>query len=171
MDTVFLTILSGVSVYVIGQIVLKFVVDPLHAQRETIGRVIDFLIQHETRYTHPGTEPNNPMIRKTGRSAEEWRHQLEETKYRARQLASELIFRTHAVPLYTAFQLLPGIRTRTEIRTAHNDLMTLSSSLLNKPVYEGVKNRQRVDRIRTALRVEPEFQVSEALKKGSEDAE
>ena len=73
--------------------------------------------------------------------------------------------------MYTAFQLLPGIRARTEIRAAHNDLMVLSFSLLNKPVYEGVKNRQRVDRIKTALRVEPEFQVSEALKKGSEDAE
>ncbi len=61
MDTVFLTVLSGVSVYVIGQIVLKFVVDPLHAQRKTRGKVIDFLIQHETRYRYPGTEPNRAI--------------------------------------------------------------------------------------------------------------
>jgi len=156
---VFWTILSGVSVYVIGQIVLKFIVDPLHAQRETRGKVIDFLIQHKTRYAFPGTEQKNPMIKRVGTSAEEWGHQLEETKYRARELASELMIRVNAVPLYGAFQFVRLVPTRKNVRLAHTELLDLSFHLLKVPVYEGTQNADRVDKIRTALKIEPEFQV------------
>ncbi len=171
MDTVLLTVLSGVSVYVIGQIVLKFVVDPLHAQRETRGKVIDFLIQHETRYRYPGTEPSNPMIKKVGTSAEEWGHQLEETKYRARELASELMVRANAIPLYGAFQFVRLVRTRGDIRLAHTELRDLSFHLLKVAVFEGTQNAKRVDKIKTALKIEPEFQVEARTSGGTTNSE
>ncbi len=161
MDTAFLTILLGVTVYVLGQIVLKFFLDPIQAQRETTGKVIDFLIQHERRYTYPGTEPKNPMIARTGASVEEWRHQLEETKHRARELASELVVRTHAVPLYTAFAWLGIVRPRAAICVAHGALMTLSFSLLNVRVYGGTANRLLARSIREALKIQPEFRIED----------
>jgi hypothetical protein len=165
--TVFWTVLSGVSVYVIGQIVLKFFVDPLHAQQEVIGKIIDFLIQHETHYSHPGTEPNNPMIQKVGTPAEEWRQQLRETKTKARTLASELIVRTHAVPAYGILQRTGLVLTRADIRLAHTELRDLSLNLLNVPVIEATKNAKRVDKIKSALKIEPEFQTSPQTSDGT----
>ena len=152
---------THVTVYVLGQVALKFFLEPLLAQREAIGKIVDFLIQHETRYSYPGTEPKNPMIQRSGTSVEEWRHQLEGTKYRARELASELIVRTHAVPLYTAFAWLGVVRSREAIRVAHGSLMTLSSSLLNVRVYGGTVNRLIAGSIREALKIEPEFRIED----------
>ncbi len=156
---VFWTILAGVSVYVIGQIALKFLVDPLHAQSETIGKVIDFLIQHQTRYSYPGTEANNPMIKKAGIPVEEWGQQLERTKHRARELASELLVRTHTIPLYQLFVWLRLARPRADIRAAHDALRSLSLSLVNVSVFGGNANRALAETIKNALDIEPEFQI------------
>jgi len=38
---IFLTIISGVSVFVIGQIILKVCIDPIQEQRRVIGRIIN----------------------------------------------------------------------------------------------------------------------------------
>ncbi len=107
------------------------------------------------------------MIKKVGTSAEEWGHQLEETKYRARELASELMVRANAIPLYGAFQFVRLVRTRGDIRLAHTELRDLSFHLLKVAVFEGTQNAKRVDKIKTALKIEPEFQVEARTNDGA----
>jgi hypothetical protein len=44
--TSFLTILGGLLVFVAGQFILKFIIDPLHALKKTIGEIEHALIYH-----------------------------------------------------------------------------------------------------------------------------
>ncbi len=158
---VFSTILAGVIVYILGQIALKFVVEPLHAQRETIGKITDFLIQHATRIAFPGFSQDNRMIIPGVTSDLEWKAQLIETKERARELASELMVRTQAIPLYTTFQRLGWVRTREDIRISHKSLIGISFNLLKVDKGAGPVNMISALHLRQALRIETAFEAED----------
>lgn len=56
-----LTILGGVLVYVLGQLISKFYIDPVDKLRETMGELRDILIFYSNVYTNPGTAKNEMM--------------------------------------------------------------------------------------------------------------
>lgn len=43
---IFFTILSGTAVYVIGQIISKFIIIPIYKQKEVVGEIADSLIYY-----------------------------------------------------------------------------------------------------------------------------
>lgn len=48
MSTVFETVVAGVSVYVLGQIVIKFIIEPILEFRSLLGKVTQFFLRHQT---------------------------------------------------------------------------------------------------------------------------
>ena len=52
--TVFLTVLSGVLTYVVGQLVVKLVIEPVQEARRTIGQISHSLIEHAHVIANPG---------------------------------------------------------------------------------------------------------------------
>lgn len=50
---IFTTVVSGTLVFVVGQIILKFIIEPIHKQKEIIGEIADALIYYANLYTHP----------------------------------------------------------------------------------------------------------------------
>jgi hypothetical protein len=52
--TVFLTVLSGVLFFVLGQLALKLVIEPLNDMRKTIGLISHALIEHAGLIHNPG---------------------------------------------------------------------------------------------------------------------
>ena len=51
---VFLTIISGVSVYVAGQLISKLVIEPVHEMKKTIGKISHSLIENGQVIANPG---------------------------------------------------------------------------------------------------------------------
>jgi hypothetical protein len=45
--TVFITVLAGTSVFVLGQIVLKFVIEPIISFKEAIGGISYLILVHQ----------------------------------------------------------------------------------------------------------------------------
>lgn len=45
-ESVFFTIFTGVSIYVLGQIIVKLVIDPVHELKKTIGQISHSMIMY-----------------------------------------------------------------------------------------------------------------------------
>jgi hypothetical protein len=155
--TIFWTIFAGVCVYVLGQLALKFVIDPVHQQRETIGKIVDFLIYHADRYTNPGgfrALDDLLQAQRENRVA-----LLNETKRAARMLASDLMVRTLAIPFYGLLERFGWAPTRANIREAQSGLFFLSNALYEGG--DGIENYEKAQSIEKALGVSTEFHVDE----------
>jgi hypothetical protein len=50
-----LTIAGGFLVYVFGQIATRFLIDPYHEYRKTVGEIADTLVYYANIYMNPGS--------------------------------------------------------------------------------------------------------------------
>lgn len=55
--TVFFTVLSGVSIFVIGQLIVKLVLDPVHDLKKIIGQISHTLIERANIIANPAYPP------------------------------------------------------------------------------------------------------------------
>ena len=84
--TIFLTILAGVTTFVLGQIFLRLLVEPVHELKRTISDIAVALIQHANVYCNPGV---------AGEDKER------EVAWELRSLASRLNAQMYLVPAYS----------------------------------------------------------------------
>lgn len=112
--TASLTILGGIAVFVVGQIVEKFFIDPLDKFRRTLGDISFNMIYFANIYTSPGIGDKETM---------------DETSRKLRELASRLISDSQAINGYRLFSLLRFIPTREHVRESTNKLLALSISV------------------------------------------
>ena len=142
--TFVLTIMGGVFVFVLGQISLKFFIEPIHELRSHIGKIADALIFYANVYANPGCT-----------AEQEQRNASDEL----RKLASELMARTAVVPLYGFACLIRALPSLSDIRKAHRALIGLSNNVFRtaEPTLEGEANEKRVADIKAALKLPPEL--------------
>ena len=155
--TIFLTIFAGVCVFVIGQAVMLFVIHPIHQQKETIGKVADFLIYHANRYTSPGMRLPREYVNEAAERSR--REQLTETRDIARLLATELMVRTVAIPRYGWIECMRFGPKRSHIREAHQGLLFISNAMFD--VGLAIQNYEQAKRIEKSLGITTDFQVEE----------
>ncbi len=55
------TILGGVFVYVAGQLLTRFFIDPYHEYRKCVGEIADALIFYANIYSNPGLSTRERM--------------------------------------------------------------------------------------------------------------
>jgi len=56
-----LTVLGGVLIYIIGQIISLFFIEPIHEQKKIIGEVDDALGFYANIYCNPGVLPKEKI--------------------------------------------------------------------------------------------------------------
>jgi len=120
--TVFSTVISGVLVYIIGQILNQFFIEKIIKQRETFGKISDALIMYANLYTDP-IESNTQISRKEERN---------EAQQIFRNLACELLSRSYQIPVYkviSGFKITPK---KKNIMEAHHNLIGLSNSVFTR---------------------------------------
>ncbi len=133
---VFLTILAGVSVFVIGQFILKFIIDPILEFKRVIGEIAHSLIEYADVYTSPGIRAedlNNKIMSEF------------------RKLSSKLQAHMHLIPAYrwcASVFFLPKLE---KIIVASRGLIYLSNTVSKDRDEQGLRNHVRANEIQEAL--------------------
>lgn len=136
--TVFATVLSGVLTYVLGQLVLKLVVDPVQEAKRTIGEVSMSLIEHSQAIHNPGVLKDEAMASAA--------NQL-------RKLSSKLHGHLYLIPKYDRTAKLFQLPAKAALLVAATDLAALSTTVYKATdgIYE--QNAKRCERICDALSI------------------
>jgi len=129
--TTFLTVFSGVTVYAISQVIIKFFIEPIHKQKELIGEIADALIFYANVYSNPGTCS---------------KQKNDEASDRLRQLASYLISKTHIIKWYKLFSWLKIVPKKEKILEAHKELIGLSNSVYSGRPLENHERRKKIEK-------------------------
>lgn len=109
-----LTIVGGILVFVAGQVISRFFIDPIHEQKQIIGQVADALIYYSEVYQNP----NDKTIE---------RRLIVANKFR--QLATLMESKTHVVAWYGLFTMLGAVRPQGSIEVASKELIRIAQSL------------------------------------------
>lgn len=120
--TIFLTVVSGVSVFVLGQIVLEFLVKPALALRTTTGEICQTLHRHAGVICNPQHDPANAWPETSA------------VRDRMRDLAGEFYTRVVLIPkpFYWLLSLTRLAPTRAKTPTIHRYLVYMSSKALGE---------------------------------------
>jgi hypothetical protein len=133
------TIVGGVIVFVVGQLLSKFFIEPIHDFRRIIADVGDQLIFHAQVYCNPSND-KNPL----------W----DEASYKLRQMSSLLRIKQHVVPCYSFWSKIRIVPTIEKINEAARGLMYLSNSVYaynQNGVNQALKNSEQADTVKQCL--------------------
>lgn len=138
------TTLLGFLVYVSGQIITAFYIEPIHDQRRVIGEIADAIIFYANKYHYYPLSifPSN-LVRD-----DKTKDQKEIISDSIRKLGTGLISKTHMIPLYEVFAFLHIVKPMKNILKAKKALIGLSN-LVGSPDRN---NQQKFeDEIRKSL--------------------
>jgi hypothetical protein len=141
-----LTIFGGILVFVIGQVVVKFIIEPLHEQAKLIGEIANSLIFFAnvgavsaliSVYLEElqGISKQNDLDEPVRKLVTEIYQDLikressrsEEATTILRQQASQLMGTTHAIPKYWLWASLGVVPKREDVIVASQELIGLSN--------------------------------------------
>lgn len=98
MSTIFETVVAGVSVYVLGQIAIKFVIEPILEFRSLLGRITQFFLRNQ-----------GEMISAEG---------SESTQNELFALASELLQKRQSIIWYSRLSFIYGLPSSDKVLNA-----------------------------------------------------
>ena len=134
--TVFFTVLSGVITFVIGQLIVKLLLDPVQDMRRTIGLVSHALVERDNVIANPGVPAREVM---------------DETSDELRRLSSQLHAHLYLVPRYDTTSKIFRLPSKEKLLTAASALIGLSNSVYRADdrIYES--NAKRVEKVCDSL--------------------
>ena len=133
--TFVLTILGGVSIYVIGQIVMKFLIEPVHELLHEIGRIGYILIRFANVYTNTGLGK---------------RHQVANRNLRMH--SSLLRSKTHLIKWHCLFSMVRVVPSKEDIQKASSLLIGISN-LTPRNSHDCVTNLRKQQQIEELLKL------------------
>lgn len=134
--TIFLTILSGAITFVLGQLTLKLLIEPIHDFRRTIADIALSLIEYANIYANPGV---------AGSEVEK------QASAELRRLSSRLNAQMYLIPCYRSTSKIFRLPLRDKVVEATSNLIGLSNSMFKSASDLIPMNVERVDKIRNAL--------------------
>ncbi len=137
---VFLTVLSGVVVFVVGQIFVKFVIEPINEFYKLTGEIEHSLIYYANVYSNTKLAPQETLEA----------HQL------FRRLSCDLFAKMYAIPLFHVWAKLRFLPPREFVRQAGGNLIGLSKGVLDTSDRSYEANEKRRRAIEHQLRIETE---------------
>jgi hypothetical protein len=136
MGELFTTVVAGVLIFVGGQLLSRFLVDPLHEWRKLKGEIAHALVFYSNVHVAP-------RLHSVEFGEEAMKHY--------RDLASQLWQRVHAIPCHRLFVLLRLVPSWKRVQAASSGLIGLSNSVFETdPLHHMDRNKMR-ERVREAL--------------------
>ena len=126
-----LTVLGGILVFVVGRIIEKFSIEPIHEQLRLTGEIADSLIFYANLYSSPGIGKPEKM---------------DEASKVLRQQASQLMAKTHAIPWYKLWQFLRIVPKHADVIEASKDLKGLSNSIHQGDPMVNHNRRKKIEK-------------------------
>jgi hypothetical protein len=133
--TAALTVFAGFVVFVAGQIVQRFVLEPVQEQRKVIGEIAHALLYYGNVYLVEEAEKLEEL-------KERRISQLEEAQTALRGLASRLRESLWAVPAYETLARIGWVRKKADILTASRELVGWSNSIFGGSTAELIDRRR-----------------------------
>jgi hypothetical protein len=134
--TVFLTVLSGVITFVLGQLIIKLLVDPVHDFRRTVADIALALIEYANVYVNPGVA-GSEVERKVSEEL--------------RRLSSRLNAQMYLIPCYPITAKIFGLPSREKVVDTASNLIGLSNGVFRSASDLVRVNVKRADKIRDVL--------------------
>jgi len=134
--TIFLTIFAGVMTFVLGQLALKLLIDPVQEFKRAVADISHALIEYAEVYENPGI---------TGRDKER------EVSKELKRLSSRLNAQMYLIPMYKNTARIFRLPTRGNVVKAEKDLIGLSNGLSPANPEQSTLNRFTAYRIFQAL--------------------
>jgi hypothetical protein len=134
--TVFLTVISGVLTFVLGQLIIKLLIDPVHDFRRTIADISLALIEHANIYANPGVCGSEVEKKVSGD---------------LRRLSSRLNAQMYLIPYYPITAKVFGLPSRNKVVDAASNLIFLSNGVFKFPSNLGLVNARKADEICSLL--------------------
>lgn len=129
---IFLTILSGVIVFILGQLALKLLIEPIQEFRKTVADIAHALIEYANIYANPGVVGNESEKK----ASEE-----------LRKLSSRLNAQMYLIPFYQIIAKIFGLPPRDKLVGAASDLIGLSNDVFKSSSDLVLPNLKRSERI------------------------
>lgn len=126
-DSVFFTIVAGVSVFVIGQFILKFILDPIIAFKESLGSLSAFCLRYRAKITNA--------------------HATQECHDELASIISTILSKQEAIPLYAVSARLFNLPSKRAVLKSCQLLNGISYNMLN----DRPKNSTTIDTPLTIL--------------------
>ena len=127
---------SGVLIFVLGQFILKILIEPIQELKKEIAAVLSSLVYYADIYSNPGT------------GTEE---KLHEASYALRKHACELASKTAIIPFYDLLYSLRILPDKKQVFDAKSRLIGLSNSVYKSAEEFGYSNSKRAYEIKDAL--------------------
>jgi uncharacterized membrane protein YgaE (UPF0421/DUF939 family) len=130
-DSVFLTVVTGVLVFVLGQFIIKLILEPLTEYRKNLGLLSSHLLKELNVILH-------------GDASEEITEEL-------RRLSAMVLSSSYVVPLYSLFASILSLPSKEKLIEATRSLNVIISDLTfqnNPKEFKDTKN-QRYERLKT----------------------
>ena len=108
------TVFSGVAIFLAGQRLLKFFLEPMQDFYKLKGEIADSLIYYANVYLQPGQRPQQMM---------------QEAHDTLRQNASALLAKTQIIPFYSVWAFMGLLPCRQNVFKAHKNLNGLSGGV------------------------------------------
>ena len=138
---IFSTVVSGTLVFVVGQIVLKFFIEPIHKQKEVIGEIADALCYYREFCVNLKKE-NEPI---------EISKERKDVGKKLKKLRSQLISKTYIIPYYKIFAIFKIVVKEQNIGKAEKELSILSN--VNLTNTEGISKETGIQAIEELSRL------------------
>lgn len=116
--TIVLTVFSGVLIYVLGQIIMKIVIEPIQELKRELRELYEEMVYYSNIYSNPDIESN------------EFKIELRKVSNILRKKASVIISYSSVIPWYTHLsktRIVPDLNSLEEIKKS---LIGLSNIIL-----------------------------------------
>jgi len=140
---IFLTVISGTLIFVIGQILLKFFIEPIYLRKLIVGEIADCLIFYGKFYCND-LKNDSPLDK----------NQRNDGSLKLKSLSTQLIAKTNAIPFCLELFDLSGTKD------AARELIAISNRMLvsnDADIAHGVNlikmNYEGADKIFNLLRI------------------
>lgn len=133
---VFNTVISGVAVFVLGQILLKLIIEPIQDLKKEIATILNNLIYYANIISNPNANSSE---------------MYKETSQKLRQHASNLASKVSIIPFYKLWVMLRILPPKENIFQAKLYLIGISNSLYPSKYNDGMKNSEKSEKIQKLL--------------------
>ena len=135
---IFLTILAGAGTFVLGQIIIKLVIDPVQSFKTTIADISNILILYANIYANP--KPIGDVLQ--GEMSQEMR-----------RLSSNLQSSMHLIPAYKISAYIFGLPSIENVISASKNLIFIHNGHDGVLANQGILNCYAAQKAKIALSI------------------